>query len=72
VVVHQPARLPDVAQLGGQAEQPQPEVEQHVIIDHGADAPAHRFRHDKHEDAAPLVTWPSRSLMSGDLGDCSS
>ena len=41
-----PAGRPDVAKLGRQTEQPQPELVQDVIIDHGAAPPAHRFRHD--------------------------
>jgi hypothetical protein len=66
-----PACRPDVAELLGQAEQPQPEPEEDVIIDHGAAPPAHRFRHDKHEVMAPFVTRRSRSQVSGELGDCS-
>ncbi len=65
------ARRADVAELGGQAEQPQPESEEDVIIDHGAAPPAHRFEHDKHGDAAPLVTRRACARVSGDLGDCS-
>ena len=49
-----PARRADVAQLRGQAEQPQAEPVEDVIIDHGAAPPAHRFRHDKHGVTAPL------------------
>lgn len=41
--VNQPAGLPDIAEVLGQAEQPQPELEEDVIIDHGAAPPAHRF-----------------------------
>ena len=39
---------PDVAELTGQAEEPQAEAEEQVIIDHGAGPPAHRLKHDKH------------------------
>ena len=46
------ARLADVAELRRQAEQPQAEAVQDVIIDHGAAPPAHRFEHDKHGDGA--------------------
>jgi hypothetical protein len=64
--VQQAARQAHVAQLGSQAEQPEPELEEHVIIDHGAAPPALRFRHDKHEEAAPFVTRRSRSRVSGE------
>ena len=50
-----PARRPDVAELRGEAEQPQAKPEEDVIIDHGADPPAHRLNHDKPEVTAPLV-----------------
>jgi hypothetical protein len=65
------ARLADVAELGSEAEQPQAEGIEDVIIDHGAAPPAHRFRHDKHGDAAPRFTWAAGSQVSGELGDCS-
>jgi hypothetical protein len=66
-----PARRPDVAELRGEAEQPQAKPEEDAIIDHGADPPAHRLKHDKHEVTAPLVTRRSGSQVSGELGDCS-
>jgi hypothetical protein len=65
------ARLTHVPQLGREAEQPQPEPEQDVIIDHGADPPAHGFKHHKHEDSAPLAIGRAGSQVSGELGDCS-
>jgi hypothetical protein len=68
---HDPTRRPDVAELGGQAEQPQAEPVEDVIIDHGAAPRAHRFEHDKHGEPAPLLTRRSRSQVSGELGDCS-
>jgi hypothetical protein len=68
---HRRARRPDVAELGRQAEQPQPEPEQDVIIDIGAAPPAHRFEHDKHGATAPVATWSSASQVSGELGHCS-
>ena len=69
--VHQPARLADVAELAGEAEQPQPELEDQVIIDHDAAPPARRFEHDKHGVAAPPVTRSGGHQVSGELGDCS-
>jgi hypothetical protein len=47
------------------------DARERIIIDHGAAPPAHRFEHDKHEEAAPLVIGRSRSQVSGELGDCS-
>jgi hypothetical protein len=66
-----PARQADVAELFCEAEQSQPEPVQHVIIDHDAAPPAHRFEHDKHGEAASLVIGPRTSRVSGELGDCS-
>lgn len=65
------ACLAHVAQLPGQAEEAQPEPIEHVIIDHGAGPPAHRFRHDKHGVTALSLTRRSRAQVSGELGDCS-
>lgn len=66
-----PAGLADIAQFLGQAEQPQPEPIQDVIIDHGVVPPAHRVRHDKHVVMAPLLPRRRRAQLSAELGDCS-
>ncbi len=71
VDAHEVARLADVAELRREAEQPQPEPEEHVIIDHGAAPPAHRLEHDKHGDAAPPATRSGGHQVSGELGTCS-
>jgi hypothetical protein len=72
MAIHQPTGLTDIAELGRQVELPQPELDQHVpASSHGAEPPAHRARHNKHEEVAPLVIGQSRRPVSGELGGCS-